>query len=215
MATITLGPNTYTLVALPSLGFSELTISFFDAVAVVGSPYVPSQAQTQTWPGADGWGAQIALPKQCAADGAKWRAFLAGLRGMQNVFQLSDPLHPNPAGVAKGAPLVDGTIGGGNAVTAVTLNTRGWLASTYRQLLPGDYLQIGYRLHMVVAEVDSDSAGKAQISIYPSLRETPADGTAITLVNCKGVFRLSGNKRQWHATADKLIQTGFSCTEAR
>src|SRR5665213_1749528 len=168
MPTITIGGNTYTLITLPaSPGFTDVAISMMDAVSVLPSPYVPSQVQTQAWPGADGWGAQLSLPKMTDIMAGQWRGFLAALRGAQNVFQLGDPLRPRPCGVASGTPVVDGTIGGGNAVTAVTLNTRGWLPSVYRQLLAGDYLQIGYRLYMVCAEVDADVNGKAQISVYP------------------------------------------------
>jgi hypothetical protein len=216
MATITLGSNTYTLIPLPSSpGFSEISVSMLDSVAMVSSPYVPSQAQTQTWPGADAWGMQLTLPKMIHSLSSPWRAFLAAMRGKQNVIQIGDPLGVNPAGVAKGAPVVDGTISGSNAVSATVLNTRGWAPGLYRQLLAGDYVQIVDRLYQVCAEVDADVNGDAQISIWPSLRETPADGTTINLVNCKGVFRLASNKRQWHAGNDRLTQISFQLTEVR
>jgi hypothetical protein len=95
------------------------------------------------------------------------------------------------------------------------LNTRGWTPSVYGLLLPGDYLQVGYRLYMATAVVNADSNGNAKISIWPSLRETPADGATVSLVNCQGVFRLSANKRTWHAANDQLAQISFPVIEVR
>lgn len=217
MATITLGSNTYNLVTLPaSPGIADIVITMMDSIAVVPSPFVPSQVQTQQWPGADAWGATVTPPKiWLPADKGAWRAFLAGLQGMLNVFQLADPDHCKPLGQAKGAPQVDGTVSGGNAAAQNILHTKGWTPSIYRQMLPGDYLQVGYRLHVVTAQVDSDVSGNAAIAVWPSLRETPADGTGIKLTNCQGVFRLSANKRQWHVSPDKLMQVSISCSEAR
>jgi hypothetical protein len=79
--------------------------------------------------------------------------------------------------------------------------------------LPGDYIQIGLRLHQITAQVNADASGNATLAIWPSLRETPAGGTAIALVNPVGVFRLSSNKRQWHASPASLTELGFSCNE--
>jgi hypothetical protein len=98
-------------------------------------------------------------------------------------------------------------------VGAIALVTRGWQPNVYGQLNPGDYIQVGLRLHQVTAQVNSDSSGNATISIWPSLRETPADGTALGFVNPVGVFRLSSNKRQWHASPATLTEIGFSCNE--
>jgi hypothetical protein len=216
MQTITVGSSTYTLIALPaSPGFSDLTLTMEDQVAVVESPYAPGSAQTQIWPGADRWSLELALPKMTRMQAAPWKAFLAALQGKANVFQIGDPTGRTPQGVALGAPVVDGTVSGGNALSVTVLCTRGWNASVYGQLQPDDYLQIGARLYQVTQEVASDASGKAQISIWPSLRETPADGTAISLVNTVGVFRLATNKRQWHTTNDRLTQISFGCTEVR
>jgi hypothetical protein len=54
MTTITLGGNTFDLVALrPSSGPSDIAFSMFDAVAAPESPFWPSGVQTQTWLGGD------------------------------------------------------------------------------------------------------------------------------------------------------------------
>ena len=213
MATLTLGDNTYTLIALPAHPApAAISIVMQDAVAVVESPYVPQQNQTQIWPAADRWSFQIEMPKMARSTAMPWLAFLAALQGLTNVFQIGDPLGKRPSGVAEGAPVV--AAGSGlNAVGAIVLTTRGWTPNKFGQLLPGDYLQIGLRLHQVTAQVNSDGAGNAAISLWPSLRETPADGTALGLVNPVGVFRLSSNKRQWHASPATLTELGFGCNE--
>lgn len=78
------------------------------------------------------------------------------------------------------------------------LNTKGWQPSIQAQLKVGDYLQIGKRLHMVIAQdVDSDDHGDATINIWPSIQEAPNDGDPIILTNPTGLFRLKSNKRSW------------------
>lgn len=213
MATITLGGNTYTLIALPSSPApAAISVTMTDTVAVVESPFVPAQTQTQIWPAADRWTFQIELPKMPRAVAVNWIAFLASLQGMTNVFQIGDPLGRNPAGAASGAPVV-AAASGVNAVGSVALATRGWSPNLYRQLLPGDYIQVGLRLYQVTAQVNADASGNATLAIWPSLRETPADATKVSLIKPVGVFRLSSNKRQWHASPAQLTEIGFTCTE--
>lgn len=287
MAQIMVGGNSFTLVAAPSSpGFSEVSFSLSDAVAIVQSPYVPSQMQAQSWPGADAWSAQVTLPKMTELQAGPWVGFLAALRGRLNVFQLGDPARCAPLGSALGSPVVNsgvanvlfapgsgygsapslGASGGGGSdfaatvteaggqVTAVSITdagqqftspptlsfsggspttaatatavlsnqpfttllyTRGWRPGTYGLLLPKDYIQIGYRLYMVCQQVNSDANGYAQICVWPSLRETPADGTTLQLVNCKGLFRLASNERPWNTTVDKLTHVSLNMTEVR
>jgi hypothetical protein len=213
MATITVGGKQYTLISLPDTPApAAVSITMTDTVSVVESPFAPGQSQTQIWPAADRWTFQIELPKMPRAVAVNWIAFLASLQGMQNVFQIGDPLGKIPAGAASGQPVV--AAGSGlNAVGAVALQTRGWTANIYRQLMPGDYIQVGVRFYQIMAQVNADPSGNATLAIWPSLRETPADGTAISLVNPVGVFRLSSNKRQWHASPRTLTEIGFTCTE--
>jgi hypothetical protein len=213
---LTLGSNEWTLIPLPAnVGFVDVSFTMTDGVAVVDSPYDPSQTQTQVWPGADFWSVQFSLPKMTELTAGYWKAFMGALRGRANVFQLGDLNRLTPLGVARGAPVVNGGVSGGNAVSSTQLYTRGWAASVYRQLLPGDYLQVGYRLHMAVAEADSDSSGNAIVQVWPSLRETPADGTAINLIKPIGVFRLASNQRQWHTTVDRLSQLSLKAMEQK
>jgi len=86
---------------------------------------------------------------------------------------------------------------------------------TQPMLMTGDYLQIGYRLYRVLQNVYADAFGNASISLWPNLRDQPADGTAIVTRNCKGLFRLasnSGNKFSVNPGAYGL--SGFQIREA-
>jgi hypothetical protein len=363
MQTITIGSNSYGLVALPTTPApKQLSISMQDAVAVVSSPYVPGQFQTQRWPGADAWSAEISLPSMTRSQAAAWRGFLAELRGMLNVFQIGDALCTAPQGVAtcpnsvpnplynpafelgntgwqlgtgwaiapgmsyqgswsaacagatgattklfsnsqiacsagqmvtaqcmiNTAQAVGGSCGvcinwygpgavylstvtapgiaagsGGwnlsslaasapatttfyvvsaqvynqtagttyvdNFFTALApyvigtsslamgglLYTAGWTPSTAGQLLPGDYIQLGYRLYQVCEQVNSDVNGWATISVWPSLREAPAAGTALLLNNTQGLFRLASPDRAVHLDDRQLAQISFKCIEVR
>ena len=223
MQTITIGSKTFTLVSMPAFpGFSDIALSLIDNVAVVQSPYVPSQSQTQQWPGSDAWTAQIGLPPMDRDTAGAWRAWLGECHGAANVFQLGDQSAPRVRDfdhetITGSIPLVDGTSTSNNAVASYVLFTKGWKPTTFRLMMPGDYLQIGYRFYMVSGQVaiNSDATGKAQIPIWPSLRETPPDGTPLILTNPVGLFRLAANKRDLHTAVTRFTTLSFSCVEAR
>lgn len=206
--------QTFTLAALPPKpGPKSIVFSMHDAVATMRSQFT-NLTQTLTWPGADYWEVEVTLPPMARCDAANWIAFLMSLRGQANVFQIGDLEGAKPLGMTEGVPLVDGTVNTNNQPGQTTLYTRGWKTSGFRLLLPGSYLQIGYRLYTCLDVVDSDSNGNANFTIWPSIRETPADGTAISLANATGLFRLSDNARQWSYDVAQLYGISFKATEA-
>jgi hypothetical protein len=203
--------NGASIVALPTHpGLKQIELVMNDTVAMSRSPFTGT-TQVQAWPGADWWEANVSLPQMNQTDVAVWTAFLAELRGMTNVFYLSDPLHRHPQGTPQGAPLINGV----NVAMATTLNTKCWKPSTFRHLLPGDQIQIGQRLHRVLNVVNSDNSGDAAISIWPSLREATADGDPIILNNPQGLFRLAENKRSVLTAETRLSGISFKAVEAR
>lgn len=215
MQQITIGSNGYNLVAMPtSPGIAQVSISMSDTVAQVPSPYT-KQTQTFAWAGGDQWSAQIVLPPMKGTDAAAWKGFLASLQGSLNVVQLGDPDYPGPYGSANGAPVVDMTISDTNQPMQNILYTRGWQPSMWRLLLPGDYLQLGYRLHIVTAPVNADSNGHAPISIWPSLRDSVTDGQQVNLNEPQGLFRLAQNERGWHASPAQLTNISLNLAEVR
>lgn len=98
---------------------------------------------------------------------------------------------------------------------AQMLYTRGWGVNLRRVLLPMDAFQIGYRFHYVLDEVDTDSNGNAAFSIWPSLRETPSDGTALNFNQPKGLFRFAKNDRSWMRRVGEMTDMSFQLTEYR
>jgi hypothetical protein len=204
--------NGWNIIPMPdSPVLRQIDFTVEDAVASNESPYT-RQAQFLAYPGADLWSANVATPSMKIADARQWIAFLMALRGKANVFQLGDPTGAVPQGHPQGTPVIDGL----NNAMAVQITTRGWTPNVGMHLLPGDYIQLGYRLHCVVgAPVSSDATGKATIEIWPSLREAQTDGTPLVLNNTKGLFRLAENKREWTVRETKTLGLSFKVIEAR
>ena len=122
------------------------------------------------------------------------------------------PQNPLPTG---SIPVVNNGGGVNNLTGATNLVTAGWAVSKARILLPGCYLQIGYRLHMVLQTVSSDSGGNATINVWPSIREQPTDASAINFNAPKGLFRLADNARQVSVAVTRLGAIGVKCVEAK
>jgi hypothetical protein len=181
-------------------------------VATVLSVFT-GQVQAQQWPGADAWSGTATLPPLTQAQANPWKAALMQMQGMANAFQLGDPMGATPKGTVHGSPVVDGSI----AVVAggQVLPTMGWTPSQLNLLLPGDYIQVGFRYYTVLDEVISDSNGKAEINIWPSLREVPIGGQGIVTNNPVGLFRLANNKITWSADYTKLTRLSFQIQEYR
>jgi hypothetical protein len=195
----------------------QIDFGMSDSIGETVSPFT-RQSQVQQWMGADWWTLNVSMPSMKRPWASEWIAWLAELRGKYNVFQVGDPSGAKPQGVPQGIPVVDCADSAAyNLPGTTTLYTRGWKPNTQRLLLPCDYLQIGYRLHIVsgLSTVNSDANGKANFSIWPSIRELPTDGEPIILHNTTGLFRLASNTRNWTANYLKVIPIAFKCKEAR
>lgn len=183
-----------------------------EAVAIVRSPFT-GQTQAQQWPGADMLTGTVTLPPLTQTQADAWIAFLMQLRGMANALQIGDPMKTAPRGTPLGSGLVDGSfpvVAGGQV-----LYTKNWTANSTGLLLPGDYMQVGYRLYRVLDTVNSDSTGGALINIWPSLREVPVDNEPLILNNPLGLFRLATNKRTWSADYTRLSHLSLQIQEYR
>ncbi len=201
--------NGWNIISMPTTPSAPQTIDFTatDIVALSISPFT-GQQQVQDWQ--QGWlEASVSLPPLTHAQAQAWIAFLMALRGQANVFQLGDPLAVAPQGSGAGAPTVN--VG---AQAGFSLNTKGWTAGASGVLLPGDWLQIGYRLYRNLGTATADGSGHATLSIWPSLRESPADNDAITLTHTKGLWRLKSNARKWSETQARMYGIQFDIREA-
>jgi hypothetical protein len=195
---ITVGGNTVTLVALPTCIAPKMVEPWIvDSVGSVAYPF-SGQTQTQEWPGADKLGMMVTLPPLTLDQAAEFKAFLMQMRGIRNAVQLPDYKALTPRGViGASVPLVDGTVSSNNRAGSQLLVTKGWEPGKFRMLLPGDALQIGYRLHYNLEAVASDVNGNATLKIWPAHREKPADGTPLSFKRPLGLFRLGENRRGW------------------
>ena len=162
------------------------------------------------------WEAEVQLPPLTKAYAMDWVAALVSLRGKFGTLYLGDWDGRTPRGTASssaGTPLVNGASQTGNSLVI-----DGATASQTGYLKAGDYIQIGsgsdQRLHMVVADADTDGSGDATLSIEPALRSSPADNASITVSSPKGVFRLSSNETQWDANAISVYGITFAVRES-
>jgi hypothetical protein len=122
---------------------------------------------------------------------AEWRtlgAFIATLNGRAGRFVYSPNFRFPRRGTATGTPLVNG-----GSQTGSTLATDGWNAGV--AFLPGDLL--GYvdptgrqMMHRVTATA-TVSSGACTVAIWPPLRRSPADNTALQIVSPSPTWRLS------------------------
>lgn len=211
--TIVLNGQDVDVVIFPtSPGFRSVEIGSSNSVAVVKSIFT-GQTQTQEWPGADSWTGTFTLPSLSQQQADLWLSALLQCRGMKNAFLIGDPLKKVPRGSAAGVPAVDGSAA--MSAGSIVLPTAGWATSRANLLLPGDYIQVGYRLHRVLDPVNSDANGKASIAICPSLREIPQSGQLLVTQQPKGLFRLANNNNSWSADFTKLTNLSFQIAEYR
>lgn len=203
VSVITVGGQSVNLVSIPTTP-AVRTVEFraTDAVGIASMPYT-GQVQAQQWPGADMLSGTFTLPVMQRKQAGPWLAWLLQCRGMANAFLIGDPVYATPLGTG-GSMTVDNS-GGGNIAGAQTLQVSGWSSGA---LLPGDYLQIGYRLHRVL-----DNANP--IPIWPSLREVPANGAAVIVTNPVGLFRLAQNARTWSGDIPGVTKLSFQIQEYR
>ena len=201
--------NGWNIIPLPAAPAAPASMEFTanDVVSVNISPF-SGQQQVQNWQAA--WlEASVSLPPLTNQQAQAWIAFMMSLQGQANVFQLGDPIAVAPSGTGAGVPQVNG----GNQ-SGFALQTKGWSPNAAVVLLPGDWLQIGYRLYRNLGIVNADAGGQAPLSIWPQLREPPVDGAPITLTNTKGLWRLKSNARKWSASTARIYGMQFEIREA-
>ena len=201
--------NGLLLIPLPTVPAAAASLDF-TMIDIVGETISPFTGQVQTYDWRASWlEASVNLPPMPDNTGRAWVAFLMALRGITNVFQLGDPLGINPLGSAAGAPVVRG---GGQ--TGYALATSGWVPGASGVLLPGDWLQVGFRLYRNLVQVNADGVGDATLSIWPQLRESPTDGTTVVLHNTQGLWRLKSNSRKWSESDARMYGVQFDIVEA-
>lgn len=103
-------------------------------------------------------------------------ALILSLRGFTNRLVVHNLARPTPRGVGVGGntPRVNGA-----GQTGASLNIDGLPASTNGIWLKGDMFSVNGELKALVAAVNSNGSGQANILFEPPLRAAPADNTTI------------------------------------
>lgn len=139
----------------------------------------------------------------------KVRKFLLQLRGIEGTFIFGDPTRGKPKGKADGIPVCWGDS------TGTYLHTRGWIQNSIDNVLEaGDLVQIGLRTYEIVEGGATDGFGNAEFEIFPRLREIPADGASVILLNCKSLWRLRNPQVKFEVAKTGLYYTSISAIEA-
>ena len=202
----------YPLIIPGSIGPMEANLKKFDAVGEFIGPFDGS-AQQQQWPDQH-WELDLVWPEMNWAQFAALDAFAGALHGKWGSFLWGPPLAAAPRGngLTAGSPVCVGT----DASRSNLLSTQGWTPNQRGLLLPGDFLQVQLRLYQYLGSdpLASDGAGNASLEIFPSLREAPAAGWPVVLLNPAGTFRLAENLRQAPAKRNKTFTFQIKCREA-
>jgi hypothetical protein len=195
--------NGWPVVTMPSSP-APATMEFTgqDVVAVVPSVFT-GQVQVQNWR-ASWLEAVIQMPPMRDATARGWIAWLLSTQGMAACFMMGDPLGQKPIGSGAGAITVSGA-----GQTGYSLQVLG--GSGPSCLLPGDYLQVGFRLYR---NLGTYNGGSATLTIWPQIRESPPDTTPVVVTNTQGMFRLKANERKWSLTGTRLTGLQFEVREA-
>jgi len=189
--------NGWTILTLPTFPPCPRSIEwqFSDTVGAARSPF-SQQQQIYNWQ-ASLLRASVSYQPMNNAQARAWLAFLASLQGISNIFQIGDPLGVAPQNSAAAAGTVTGS--GQSGYTLVTSSSN---------LTPGDWIQVGLRLYLVT------SVAGGTLGIWPQVRETPPDGTALIISNTQGLFRLTKNDRKISVNDAKVYGITFEIEEA-
>lgn len=194
-------------------GVASITIEPMSVVGISRSIYTLEE-QIQVHQG-QAWKAAIYLPVMKRDDAEEWIAFLLSLNGAQGTFLMGDPTGASPRGSADTAPGTPTVYGGSQ--TGNTLAITGAPAGATNYLKRGDYIQLGSgsssRLHRVLTDASTDSAGEVTLDIWPNLRESPSNGASVVVENTVGLWRLNG-PLSFPTNVSKIYELSFECMES-
>lgn len=159
----------------------------------------------------DRWELDLDYPPLDVTNMRLMQAFALSLDGGNGTFLYGDALMGTPRGAASGTPVING-----GSQTGKTLVTSGWAASITGILKAGDYLQFGTQaeLHVVLADANSDGSGNATFDIWPTIRVSPSNGSAVVVTNPKGTWRLLFPDVEWTVGLERVYEFTLSATEA-
>jgi len=98
-----------------------------------------------------------------------------------------------------GAQTTASALAGGAAQPGAILNIKGLPVSTQNLACAGDWCQIGNQFFKLIAPLDSDAAGRGQLSISPNIRTPFADNEPVIFNRPMARMRLVGDVMSWSA----------------
>lgn len=203
----------YPLTMPTHTGIRNVELRATNAVAYSRSPFTFS-GQAHAYAG-KAWQADITLPPMKRTNAEQWIAFLLSLKGQLGTFYLGDPRACTPLGSARDADtiLVNGALSSGD-----TINIDSAPASRTDYLKAGDYMQIGTgtsrQLFKVLTNVDTNGSGQATVDVWPNVRTTIANNSAVTVQSAKGIFRLITNEQAFSINEASIYGITFGAIEA-
>jgi hypothetical protein len=203
----------YPLSLPTSIGIAQVEFRTANAVAVSRSPFTYS-TQIHAYAG-QSWQADVTLPSIRRDLAEEWVAWLISLKGQLGTFYLGDPNAVTPRGSARDTDTiqVDGATSSGN-----TIDIKSAPASQTDYLKAGDYMQVGTgtnrQLFKVLADVNTNGSGEATVDIWPNVRTTISNSSAVTVENSKGVFRLSSNEQSFSINEASFYGISFGAMES-
>jgi hypothetical protein len=69
-------------------------------------------------------------------------------------------------------------------------------------------------LFKILTDVSTNSSGRASVDVWPNVRTSIANDSAITVESAKGLFRLSVNEQSWDINEASIYGINFSAMEA-
>jgi hypothetical protein len=202
----------YPLSLPTSIGIAQIELRATNAVAVSRSPFTFS-TQVHAYSG-QSWQADVTLPSIRRDLAEEWVAWLISLKGQLGTFYLGDPNAVTPRGSARNTDtiLVNGATSSGNtlAIDSAPASQTGYLKA-------GDYMQVGTgtsrQLFKVLADVNTNGSGQATVDIWPDVRTTIANNSAVTVENTKGIFRLASNEQAFSINEASFYGISFGAVE--
>lgn len=186
-------------------------------VAVNRNPFTGRQESFE-WGGI--WRLEVGLIPMRRSAAAPWLAFFSSLKGPAGSFLAGVPGVAGVTGI--GSPSVAGASQTGSTldISGLTPSTSGIIpASTLFSLGTGT----NTHLHRVLSAVTSDGSGEATLDIWPSLRLSPEDASAIEFEAPVGQWLLESagvpeSLEPWgldtNGDPDPLVSLAFSAREA-
>lgn len=191
----------------------NVSVAEVNLIGVDISPFTLEQ-QVQELQG-QGWEINLDYPPLEQADAeALISGLLSALHGSYGTFLAGIPAKSAPSGTWAGTPLVNGS----HAARVSSIAMDGFTPGA--TVKAGDLFQVGSglttHLHKVVKDATADGSGELTLEIWPSLRATLANNTALVTSSPQGIWRLApGTQVNWSIAGATLYGLSFSAIEAQ